>query len=398
LANDLKVLMTSGRFPAAAGLVSALHKGGARVDAVDSYKLAPALHAHQVAQIHVVPGPVGDPLAYVRAVVDIVGDRGIDLITPTFEEGFYLARYRDLLPVPLFAPTFAAIRDLHSKARFVALCKELGLPAPETQVVPDLASLRGAIGGFSHYVARPAFSRGGTTYLTNHGPRAGELAVEDCTPTEQNPWLVQAYVDGRDACSFSIVRDGKVLVHCAYGISISSPSGWSVQFESIDDFGTLDVTARVAERYRYTGFIGFDCRLTTDGFVMIECNPRTSAGLFLTPREWIAEAVLGGLSALRTVPPGVKRQYDADLVAAGVTGLPVRERLRALLTVPDAFVAEHELLPALLRYTAAYHWTPIAQREHVGVDTAFLADMSWNGEPMPDLDGADAVAAARTAP
>lgn len=380
-----KVLVTGGRFPAASALVSILRDGGARVDASDSYRMAPALHAHQVSKIHVVPGPVDGVEAYINAIIDIVDQREIDLIVPAYEEGFYLSRYRDLLPVPLFAPAFEAVSKLHDKARFVSLCSELGLPTPRTRVVTSQDALRDAITEFDDYVARPAYSRGGAVYLTNHGPRAGERSIEDCTPTAENPWLVQDYIHGRDVCSSSIVRDGKVLVHGAYGLSMASPSGWSVQFESVDDFGALEVTKTIAERFGYTGFIGFDYRLTDDGFVMIECNPRSEAGVFLMPRDWAAAAVLDNPDDLRIVPTGIRRQYSADLITRSVTGLPLKDRLKALISTPDAFAAEHELLPALLRYTAGQHWVPIAEREQVGVDIAFLEDMSWNGEPMPPI-------------
>ena len=386
--TQTKVLVTGGRFPAAAALVSFLHKGGARVDASDSYRMAPALHAHQVSKIHEVPGPVEGIGAYIGAIAAIAKKREIDLIVPSYEEGFYLARYRDLLPVQLFAPDFTALSELHSKARFVSLCEELGLPTPKTKVVEDQGALGDALSGFDEYVARPAFSRGGAVYLTNHGPRSGELAVEKCFPTAENPWLIQDYIQGRDVCSSSIVRDGKVLVHSSYGLSMASPSGWSVQFESIEDFGALEVTKKIAERSNYTGFVGFDFRLTDDGFVMIECNPRSEAGMFLMPRDWAAEAVLDHPTELRVVPPGIRRQYSADLITSAVTGLPLKDRLKAILTTPDAFAAEHELLPALLRYTAGQHWVPIAEREHVSVDIAFLEDMSWNGEPMPDIASA----------
>ena len=64
----------------------------------------------------------------------------------------------------------------------------------------------------------------------------------------------------------------------------------------------------------FTGCIGFDYRRPDDGLVMIEANPRASAGAFFVPGAWLAEAISGSSPELRTVPAGLSRQYDAYLL------------------------------------------------------------------------------------
>ncbi len=133
-------------------------------------------------------------------------------------------------------------------------------------------------------------------------------ASNDCRPTTDNPWLVQEFVEGDDACSFSVVRDGEVLVHCPYEPTIAAEGGWSIQFSTIDDFGSLGHVRRIVEATRFTGCIGFDYRRTDDGLVMIEANPRASAGAFFVPGAWLAEAISGVLAgapdrAGRAEPP-----------------------------------------------------------------------------------------------
>lgn len=385
MARDLKVLVTCGRFQPATGLVRALHAAGARVDVADAYKLAPALHSHAAAEIHVVAPPAREPVRFAEDVAEIVRQRRIDLVVPAFEEGFYLARYAELLPAPLFAPPFETIARLHDKSRFAELCRDLGLRTPRTMVVTSRADLRAAIGQFDDFVARPAFSRGGMVYLTNHGPRADESTVDDCEPTQDNPWLVQEYVDGDDACSFSVARQGKVVVHCPYRPSIPAPGGFSIQFSSIEDFGSLEVTSRICAELGYDGFIGFDYRRTKDGLVMIECNPRCSAGIFLAPADWVGEAVLGEPRELRMVGPGHRRQYDAYLLERHMTRLPARRIVHELLTTPDAFMSPHDVLPALYFFISRRHWSRVARREHITAGQAFAEDVSWDGSPMPEV-------------
>lgn len=389
--RDLNILVTCGRFHPAIGMVRALHAGGARIDVADAYKLSPALHSGAVDTAHVVASAAPDPARYARDIGEIVAHRRIDLVIPSYEDGFFLARYAKLIPAPLFVPDFSTLERLHDKARFVALCADLGLRTPKTDVVARRDDLRTATARFDDFVARPAFSRGGLVYLTNHGPRAGEISIDDCTPTDDNPWLVQEYVDGDDACSFSIVRDGRVVVHCVYEPSIPAPGGFSVQFTSIEDFGSLEVTSKICAHFNYTGFIGVDFRRTTDGLVMIECNPRSSAGIFLVPETWISDALLGDPPDLRTVEAGRKRQYDAFMLRRDMVRLPARRLVHELLTTPDAYISAEDMLPALYFFVSLRHWSRVARREHIDFGRAYLGDVSWDGAPMSELPSGSAV-------
>lgn len=378
------VLVTSGRFPAATPLVRALHAAGARVDVADSYPLSPALHSNRADRAHVIAPPASEPLRFADDVAAIVRERGIDLVVPSFEETFFLARYADRVPAPIFTSPFATVAELHDKSRFVALCERLGLPVPATTVVRTRAELARAVAGRDAYVARPAFSRGGMEYLTNHGPRAGETGVADCRPTRDNPWLVQDYVEGQDACSFSVARDGEVVLHCPYEPTIAAEGGWSIQFATVDDFGSLERVRRIVDATRFTGCIGFDYRRSDGRLVMIEANPRASAGAFFPDPAWLAEAIAGAAAELRVVPPGLRRQYDAYLLDPHIPAGSPGSIIHALLTTPDAFFDPRDLMPALLFLTARRHWSRVARREHLSLGRAFVDDMSWNGAPMPE--------------
>ncbi|MEO1225638.1 MAG: ATP-grasp domain-containing protein [Pseudomonadota bacterium] len=384
MSGDRRILVTCGRFHPATGIVRALHQGPCRIDVVDSFKLATAMHSNAVAKLHVAAAAAPDPVQYAQDIAEIVQQRGIDLVVPSYEDGFFLARYADKILAPLFAPTFETIAHLHDKARFIELCAGLGLPAPKTEVVASREDLRTAIGQFDAYVARPAYSRGGMVYLTNHGPRSGEIGLDDCDPTAENPWLVQDYIEGNDACSFSVVRNGRILVHCVYEPTIQASGGFSVQFSSIEDFGSLEVTSTICARFNYTGFIGFDFRRTADGFVMMECNPRSSAGVFLTPKAWVADAIVGDPTETRIVEPGARRQYDAFLFQPGMVQLPARRLVQELLTTPDVYISAEDMLPALYFFINLRHWSKRAEREHIDFGQAFIGDVSWDGAPMPD--------------
>ncbi|QDT66349.1 ATP-grasp domain-containing protein [Calycomorphotria hydatis] len=385
------ILVTGGRFGPSMAVVRGLYQFGARVHVADSYKMSPALHSHAHSTIsHVVPAPAEDPIQFVEAVAGIVRDNEIELVVPAFEEGFYLSHYADLIPVPLFAPPFEAIAELHNKARFTELCTQLNLPLPRSVAANNRDELREAVRQFDHFVARPAYSRGGFVYLTNHGPRAGETTIDDCEPTRENPWLVQEFIEGRDACSFSVVREGKIVLHCVYEPTIAAPGGWSIQFSSIADFGTYEKASRIAEHFNYTGFLSFDYRRTAaspDGFVMIECNPRVCAGAFMTPEAWLGPAVLDLPGELHLVEPGKRRQYDFYLLDPHLHKQPAHKLLKELFSAPDAYLKPDDLLPALYFLIARHHFSTVAKQEHTTMANVLLRDVTWDGSPMPEYPG-----------
>ena len=382
------VLVTCGRFYPTIELVRALHGAGARVDACDPYKLAAALHSNAVDQTHVVPSPAKDTTRFVKSVVEIVQTRHIDLVVPGFEDGYYLSHYRDAIPAQIFAPVFGTIEQLHDKARFHDACVALNLPTPPTETITNREQMRAAIEGFGDFVARPAFSRGGATCFTNHGPRAAEMTVDDVNPSPVNPYLLQPFIKGRDACSFSIVRDGEILVHCVYEPSVAATGGFAVQFSAIEDFGTLEAASKVASKFEYTGFLGLDYRRTDGGFVMIECNPRLTAGIFLTPGAWTGEAVVstknGGLSL---APAGKRLQYDASLLIANSTQLSARQRLHELLSAPDAILSHRDILPGLFCFLNRRHWSHAAEEHHTSLADELLSDIVWDGTSLPEFPG-----------
>ncbi len=383
-----KVLVTGARFDPTTAIVRGLYKYGATVHVADSFKMAPALHSHiHATTAHVVPSPAHQPIRFTDTVAQIVRDHHLDMVIPTFEEGFYLARYADRLPVPLFAPSFETIAQLHSKAHFTNLCSQLGLPAPKTATVASRDELRETVKQFDDFVARPAYSRGGFVFLTNHGPRAGETSIDDCDPTSENPWLVQEFIDGKDACSFSVVHQGKIVLHCLYEPTIATQGGSAMQFISINDFGTFEKAVKIAEHFNYTGFLSFDYRRTQqspDGFVMIECNPRACAGAFLTPEAWIGSAVFEAPGEVRMVEPGTRRQYDLRLLNPHFGKLSARQLLQELFTTPDVYLKPDDLLPALYSFLSYRYWNAVAHKEHISIVRAYLEDIAWDGTPMPE--------------
>ena len=253
----VKLLVTSSRNPFSLDLVRKLAEQGHDVWASDTFNAAAGSHSRYLA------GPRRHRLAPPRAPPSssptsrrIVDAHGIDMVLPTFEEAFYLAtRHAELdARTTLYTGQFAQLARLHDKVSFQKLADRRRRAHPRDARGPRRrrAARRHRTSSRS-YFARAAFSRGGVALLTNTGPLAGQVAVEDCHPSPDQPWLVQEFVAGPMVCTYSTLHDGRVTAHCTYRAPRQWEHSTGIAFLGIDGHPTLDVVERLAGPMEYTG-------------------------------------------------------------------------------------------------------------------------------------------------
>lgn len=216
----MRILVTSSRMPFALGMVRKLASDGHEVYAADDYSLSPGSHSKYLSGHFVYPSPRSDTAGFVGEIEQIAQDHGIDVIVPAFEEVFYLSTQLERVSqfAKVFASPFSTLVRLHDKGAFGQLVTQLGLPIPQTVIASDDEELREATQTVGKYFARAAFSRGGVSCLTNTGPLAGALNIDDIHPTPESPWLVQPFVEGETVCSYSTAHEGRVTSHLLYRI------------------------------------------------------------------------------------------------------------------------------------------------------------------------------------
>lgn len=199
----MRVLVTSSRNTFALDIIRKLATTGHTVVSADTYDGAIGNHSKYVSAHVVTASPTFDTDRFMADVVQAVAEHDLDAILPTFEEAFYLAARRDELPehVRLYTGSFDQLARLHDKDTFQRIAADAGVPAPETTMATSVETLREATEKYPQYFARAAFSRGGVALLTNTGPLAGNLKIEDVHPTPEQPWLVQPFVSGPMVCS-----------------------------------------------------------------------------------------------------------------------------------------------------------------------------------------------------
>lgn len=386
----MRVLITSSRFPHALDAIRKLGERGHQVFAADTFDEAPGSHSRHVHERIVTPSPAFDPDGYAAFVEEVVRSRSIDLVLPCFEESFALARHAERLGrhTKLFCAPFETLARLHDKRAFVALSQQLGLPVPRTIVATSRGELSHASRLIDRYLARPAFSRGGVTLFTNQGPLAGKVSLDDCAPTPDDPWIIQEFVAGTDVCSFSVAHHGRLVSHCTYEHPKTIEHAGGILFRSVDEPEAVRLASRYVEALGYHGAISFDYLRREDGsLVMIECNPRPTAGITMMCAESFERALFAPSLVPHVTPAGVGRQIAIAIVRDMFRNWrEIPTDLDILINGPDdVYTRPSDVWPqlyALLSYArviAFRKWRGQNEKKPSDLVAAQFFDVEWNG-------------------
>lgn len=389
-----RILATSARMPFA---VDEIHKLGEElghfVIATDTFKQSPGMHSKGVNEAIVTAPPTQEPAAFVDDVITIIDQHRIDWVLPMFEEVFYLAANRHRLEqgredVNFFFPQLDALLEVNDKSKFADLCKRLDLPVAETIVCTTPEQFVAATKHWEHWFARATFGRGGLDIITNYGPLAGETAVEDIKPTDEDPWLVQQYLVGEDRCSWSIVHEGEVVLHSCYRHPLTIDDRGGIVFESVDSPESLAAVQKIAKDLNWTGQISMDYLKTEDGtHYMVECNPRPTAGCTVATAEEFNTALFNP-DGLVVVPAGRKKMIKAAVLRDALKH-PTRakEILDAAKGAKGVYDQRKDHMPLIYSALSLRH--VLAYRKAAGQETskellvaAQFFDILYDGSPL----------------
>jgi hypothetical protein len=390
----MRVLITSSRMPFALDAIRKLGESGNEVFACDSYEASPGNHSRYLTGHFVTASPEGDPEAFAADVERIAKENEIELVLPMFEEVFYLAAQHERLSkvTRLYAPPFMTLAQVHDKGTFQELCDRLEIRTPRTVLAHTRKELDAAIAEFPEYFARAAFSRGGVGLLTNTGPLAGHLSPDDCHPTEANPWLVQEFVGGPMHCTYSALHDGKVASHMSYRAPRQWEHSTGIQFLSVDPTDTLPTVEKLGSDLGWDGQMSLDFIETSEGLVMIECNPRPTDGILLMEPEELERGLLEPEDETLLVPPGRESQLDFA-VFAQIFKEPLRETpktIHDLAKIPGTDRGWRDAMPKLYSFLALGRFEKLSLRDREQLFVAMADGITWDGQPIPGLPPGDA--------
>ncbi len=380
-----RVLLTGGRAAAALELARLFRAAGWRVVMAESLPWHPSRWSRAVARSCTVPWPNRDPDGYIDALLRIIRRERIDLLVPTCEEVFYIAKGRDRLAphCPVFAENIEPLRRLHSKWLFVQAARGHGLAVPPTTLLTGPDDARQVLAPGRDLVLKPVYSRFAARTILK--PRT--VADLPTDVSEQRPWVAQQYVPGRQVCTYSVAHAGRLTVHAAYLAEFTFGLGAAVAFAALDHPASRAWVEAFVRAERFTGQIAFDFIETPDGRLFaIECNPRATSGVHLFADDpAFLPAFLGEGPGLLQPRRGRASMYALLMAAQLPRSLGSWRRLRrwaaAFFGRRDVFFRADDPWPFLGQFAAFASLRGRSRRFGVSLAEASTLDIEWNGDP-----------------
>lgn len=378
-----RVLVLGARAPAALEWVRGLASLGFQVFSADSLACPVARFSCYNRSYTRLPEPRWQPQAWLEALVALVEREVIDWVIPTCEEVFYLAwgaaRFNGRCR--LFTANFEQLHSLHHKGHFAAQAQAWPVGAPDTRVIESKAALVEFSDQSSDLVFKPAYSRFANRTLIAPSPDA----LAQIHPSPQQPWVVQRRIRGKEFCSYSLVREGRLLAHSLYQPKYRVGQGSGIYFEVAESAAIEQTVSNFVATLGYTGQLACDWMRDGDGrYWALECNPRATSGvhLFDDQPQALAAALADTPAADIFYPNQTPRMLS---LAMGLFGLPNWGRLqfwRDLSLARDVIYRPGDTGPlwAQLPGVAEISWRALSRR--CGLLAAATADIEWDGQSL----------------
>ncbi|WP_027483310.1 ATP-grasp domain-containing protein [Deinococcus pimensis] len=372
------VLLTGGRAPATLELARLFGRAGHAVTVADPWRWHVCRVSRHVKRSVRLPSPRRHFPGFSRALLDLVRSAHVDLLVPTCEEVFWVARAAPELRAytRVLTPDLAVLAELHHKGRFAHLAAHLGLGVPDTHLLTAPEDLLPFIRNAASSVFKPAWSRFGARTLVS--PSRETLARVH--PSPRDPWVVQDRVHGEELCAWAVMSRGRVRALAVYPSRFRTGRA-SVHFDAARNERVTAWIERFARATGLTGQVAFDFVDTGSHVVALECNPRLTSGIHLFHDQPEVTRALLDPDAVETVM--LARPARPLMVAAGMVlggHLATREGRRAFRTARDVLSASGDPLPALAQPALLAALALRAARGRRGLLAATTADIEWNGE------------------
>src|SRR5207248_392465 len=156
----------------------ALGRAGHIIDVCDpDSSFCLARFSRYVAALHRCPPFAADPAGYLQFLQERLDAGRYDVLLPVHDQAYLAARFRDALArrVGLAVPDFAAVERVQSKAAFLEVLDELGLPHPPTQLAHTRAELEAAV-SYPCYVKAPYSTAGRGVWLVHDSAEMSRTA------------------------------------------------------------------------------------------------------------------------------------------------------------------------------------------------------------------------------
>jgi hypothetical protein len=293
---------------------------------------------------------------YGEALLDIVKRERVDVFVPVSSPvtSVYDAQARELLDgvCDVVHADAAMVGMLDDKADFSRVAATLGLRVPDWRRIthPRQVEEFDFPEGHTYIMKRIAYNPVGRldlTPLSRRTPDRNAAFARSLSLSEDDPWILQEFISGREYCTHGTVRQGKLQV---YGCCESSAS--QLNYETVDKPEIRSWIEKFVGALRITGQLSFDFIEAADGQVYsIECNPRThSAITMFHDHPQVAAAYLQDGHPTITPRFGARPTYWIyhEIWRLLTMGGSRRRRIATILRGKDAIFTWWDPLPYLM--------------------------------------------------
>ena len=388
------VLLTLGRLPKGLDLARSFKLAGFRVVVADPFRWHLMRVSNAVSRSYQVTAPNVDSDRYLDELATIIRREQVSVVVPVSEETMYVAALKDRIApdILIYGMSQTTLIALHDKQRFIEMAQDIGLPVPETYRLTDPRA--GKLVDRGDYVLKPANSCAGK------GVQIKTKGTPPPTSADAATMIVQHFVNGWQACSFSVVHEGRAMITVVYRGTVMTGTV-AVGFERIDGRTGIEAWVETFVAHTgYSGFIAFDFIIAEDGKpYAIECNPRVTSGIHFLPADIIVPMML---NPRRTMPPRLRvdRHFQQFWPSLTETQARVfrfsefRRHLGSLFRSRDVTWRWRDPLPFLLMPITSMKmlWTAMTTEKTLG--EAATDDIEWRPKEEASTQPTQAVAAA----
>jgi predicted ATP-grasp superfamily ATP-dependent carboligase len=284
-ANPRTILVSGGKMTKALQLARSFHRAGHRVILIEAHKYWLTGHRFSwtVDRFYTVPNPQAKD--YINSLVEIVQKEGVDIYVPVCSP--VASRYdaEAKLALSLHCEVMHVdeemVQQLDDKYEFATIAASFGLGVPDSyritqpdQVIDfDFSQQRKYI---LKSIPYDSVRRLDLTQLPCNTHAETRAFVKSLPMSENNPWIMQAFIPGQEYCTHSTVHDGELRMHCC-----CKSSAFQINYEMVDNPEIEAWVRRFVSGLNLTGQVSFDfIQADDDGRIYaLECNPRTHSAI-----------------------------------------------------------------------------------------------------------------------
>lgn len=375
-----RVLFTGGRAPVTLDLVRYFAEEGHLVYVADSFEYHLAKSSNKVEKSFTIHSPVESYEQFIIDLQEIIRTYQIDLLIPTCEEIFYIAKGKKTLEKDcvVFCEELSTLNEFHHKYEFIQKVQAKGLPIPQTYVVHSQGEYKKALHSIQcDAVIKPVYSRFGTAVVFVKKDQAEDVHSH----FREGIYVVQEKIKGKTICNYSILRNGKLVATSNYEVNYTAGKGAAIQFQHTPHLKIRQWLQQFFKHSNVTGQFAFDFIETKRGDIFaIECNPRATSGLHLFKDINIVESFLGINEQTLEPLPQTKRMIGLAMLIYGLKSDRFLKFVKTYVTSKDIIWSKRDMKPFFYQFYTYFHMIRLGRKLKISALEASTVDIEWNGD------------------